>query len=70
MRVMASPEHVEDAKNATRQLIEGDHIALRPAASHKAVEGHVTLRGLGSHVLQLAGLVKALGAASRVAARL
>jgi DNA invertase Pin-like site-specific DNA recombinase len=58
--VLASPAHVEEARNATKALIDNGYIELRPAADHRAVEGPVNLLGLGSHVLQLAGAPRAL----------
>jgi DNA invertase Pin-like site-specific DNA recombinase len=53
--VLADDRVVHDAREATRRLLVGGRITLRPTPAHTAVTGPVHLVGLGEHVLELAG---------------
>ena len=68
IKALARPEAVHDAREATRRLLADGCIRLAPNAAGTAVTGPVHLKGLGEHVLELAGLPRRLGARGGAAA--
>ncbi len=55
VKVLASPEAVEEAREATRKLLVDGRIALAANADRSIVSGPVHFKDLGQHVLELVG---------------
>jgi hypothetical protein len=56
LTLLAKPEVVEVAREATRRMLENGRITLAPNAQRTAVTGPVLLRGLGEQMVEMAGL--------------
>lgn len=53
---LSTPERIVAAREATRKLLEGGAIRLKPNADHTAVVGEISFVALGSHLLEIAGI--------------
>ena len=58
VRGLSKPSLIAEAREATRDLIEGGRIVLGPTKDQGAVQGSVRLVGLGEQLLRLTGLAR------------
>ena len=56
IRSLSTPERITTAREATRKLLEGGKIAVKPNGDHTAVVGEVSFEALGTHLLEIAGI--------------
>jgi hypothetical protein len=54
VRSLSTPARIAAAREATRKLLEGGQIVVKPNADHTAIAGEVSFAALGSHLLELA----------------
>ncbi|HLA72848.1 MAG TPA: zinc ribbon domain-containing protein [Steroidobacteraceae bacterium] len=65
LKVFSDAAYVHEAREATRDQIEGGMIKLSPTTDRKALKGVVRLKGLGGFMLQTAPVLKTAGKAGR-----
>jgi hypothetical protein len=63
LKEFSHPDKVSRAREATRRLIDGGRVVLKPTKDGRTAQGSVRLKGFGDHLLSMAGVNKVVAGA-------